>query len=860
MKNALFFIILSFTSSIFAQFTDNFSDGDFTSNPTWIGETDKFIVTPEQQLRLNAPAIQEDSYLSVQSGAINNATWEFFARTNFNPSSTSFTRVYLASNNSNLRNPLNGYFVLIGDTQDKISLFRQTGSTRTEIIQGVSGSVNVNNVLVKIKVTRDDVGNWTLQHDVGLTGSFFTEGSTFDDTHIQSNFSGVYCQYIASRSTEFYFDDFVVTGTPLLDTEIPNLTEVTFNSNTQLVLNFNEPVNALSAQSSNFSVNNGIGAPVSATLNPNNGAQIILDFSNQFVDNTNYILTANNISDLAGNIAPTINHPFLYFEFSIPQFGEIRINEIMADESPSMGQPLAEYVELYNTTGKTFQLQGYRICNDNSCGTIQNATLGAYGYLVITTTGGLGLFPDVNSINATSFPGLKNAGDEVSLRNPTETLIIDQMSYTLATYQDDTKTDGGYSLELINPFNPCLGADNWRATNSPVGGTPGAQNSIFDDSPDVTPPFLVSAFKIAPNTLELIFNERIESNQLLNMQIEIESDANLLEILVEGEYANTAVIIFDQDFAVNQVYPFSILNLIDCSGNVANINSSFVLTDNVAVGDIVINEILFNPVTGGADYVEIYNRSNKFVNLKDWKIGNLSGGVPANLVTISSTNLIFAPDTYYVMTVDSNQVKQTYVNNGFGRFIHVSLPTYASADGNVYLLNEASFVVDSLSYLETWHFRLIDDRKGKSLERINPFGATQNQDNWQTASETVGWGTPGIQNSQYLNPQSLGEFSINPTVISPDNDGYEDFAFFSYSLPESGMLGTIKIYDENGRMVREYLNNHYFDQAGELKWDGLDDNGIKCRIGRYIVIFNAISIQTGLSLNFKKAVVIAGKV
>ncbi len=861
MRLILLFWVTFYGSAISAQFSDNFSDGNFTSNPTWIGETGKFLVSPEQQLRLFInPLTAGTAYLSTNSQSIENATWEFFVRLDFNPSSTNFARVYLVSNSSVLDGPLNGYFVLIGDTPDKISLFRQTGTTRTEIITGQSGTVNLNNVLVKIKVTRDAQGNWELLRDVNLSGTYTSEGTALDNTHIQSLFTGVYCQFTQTRSQHFYFDDFVVSGQPFVDNDPPVFMNLAFPSNNQLVLTFNEALATNAASVANFSVNNGIGSPTSAYINPQNNTQIILDFAGVFTDNTNYLITINNVADLAGNIVPSFIQPFLYYELSIPQFGEIRINELMADENPSVGQPLAEYVELFNTTNKTFQLQGYRICNDNSCGTIQSAILPANGYLIITATSGLGLFPSVNSINATSFPGLKNTGDQVSLKNPTQTLIIDQMSYNVNSYQDPNKSDGGYSLELINPFNPCLGADNWRATDSPTGGTPGAQNSVFNNAPDVIPPFVVSAFVTASNVLEITFNESMEVNELLSMSIVVDFMGNIIEIQADNEYTNKVQVIFDQPFSPNVLYNFTIENLTDCSGNTTTINSSFVLADQVSTNDLIINEVLFNPVTGGADYVEIFNRSQKFVNLKDWKIANLSNGVPSNMCTIASQNLILAPQAYIVLTTDSTQVKQTYVNHGVGTFIQMTLPTFANAEGNVYLLSETSMVVDSLSYSEKWHFRLIDDRKGKSLERINPFGPTQNQDNWQTASETVGWGTPGIQNSQYLNPQALGAFTIQPTVISPDNDGFEDFAFFKYELPELGMLGTIKIYDEQGRMVREYLNNHYFDQSGELKWDGLDDNGIKCRIGRYVVIFSATAIQSGSTLSFKKAVVIAGKV
>jgi hypothetical protein len=861
MKQIFLLLILSIFHQLSAQFTDNFSDGNFSSNPTWTGETDKFIVNGLNQLQLFAPAVTDDAYLSTESAAIENASWEFFVRLNFNPSSTNYARVYLVSDNENLKGALNGYFVYIGGTADKISLFRQSGTVRTEIITGTSGSVNVTNVQVKIRVMRDDIGNWTLERDTALTNEFVTEGSVFDNTHFQSSYFGVYCDYTQTRSQHFFYDDIVVTGNPYIDTEAPVFQELSILSENQLLLQFNENLGVSSANILNFSVNNGVGNPEFAEINPLNNSQIILTFEDNFVDNTNYVLGVSNISDLTGNIMTNFTEPFYYFVFSIPVFGEIRINEIMADETPSIGMPLTEYVELFNTTNKTFNLQGYRICNDNACGTIQSSILPPNGYLIITPTSGLPLFTDfgINAINATSFPGLKNAGDEVSLKNPTLTTTLDMMTYTTASYQDPSKSNGGYSLELINPFSPCLGNDNWRATNSVVGGTPGAINSVFNDSPDVTPPIVISSFLISPNTLQIKFNELIENIELMNLNFTTNTQNEIANIVVNGSYSNQVNLVFEDNFLPNVIYTYNIANLNDCEGNTANLSGTFVLTSLAEIGDIVINEILFNPVTGGSDYVELYNNSEKFINLKDWNMANLSNGNPANFRIIASQNLIFEPHTYLALTVDSVQVKQTYVNHGVGRFVYCNLPTYANANGNVLLMDPNSAVIDSVSYLEKWHFTLISDKKGKSLERINPNGPSNSPSNWQTASENSGWGTPGMQNSQYLNPQAQGQFSVEPTVISPDNDGFEDFAIFTYALPEPAMVGTIRIFDENGRPVRELVNNYFFDQSGELKWDGLDDNGTKCRVGRYLILFEVYSTQTGTTLVFKQVVVVSTK-
>jgi len=859
MKQLITLLFLGFASFSFAQITDNFTDNNFTSDPIWTGETNKFIVNAQNQLQLFAPVVADEAYLSTESGAIENASWEFFVRLNFNPSSTNYARVYLSSNTENLKGTLNGYFVYIGGTAVKISLFKQTGTTRTEIITGVSGSVNVSNVQVKIRVTRDDIGNWTLERDTSLTDVYVSEGNVFDDTHFQSTYFGVYCDYTQTRSQHFYFDNFMVTGDPYIDSDAPIFQEISISSSNQLTLQFNENLGSASENLLNFSVDSGIGNPESALINSLNNSQILLTFEDDFADNTTYNLSVNNVGDPTGNTTPNFSEPFYYFELSIPQFGEIRINEFMADESPSAGQPLTEYVELYNTTEKTFDLAGYKICNDNACGTIQAVTLGPNGFLIITPTSGLTLFSGIPLINATSFPSLKNNADEVILMNPTQTENIDFVAYNASTYQDPSKAEGGYSIELINPFNPCLGNDNWRATNSTIGGTPGAANSIFNDSPDTTLPSLVSAFLTSSNTLELIFSERFEAVELSNLNFSLEFVNNIDEVILVGNYTDKVVLVFQDNFLPNTLFNFTISNLADCSGNVANITGSFVVSSEAVVGDVLINEILFNPVTGGADYVEVYNNSDNFINLKDWNMANLSGGVPPNYRIISVQNLILEPHSYLALTIDSIQVKQTYVNHGYGKFVYCNLPTYSNSDGNVVLIDPNNTVIDSVSYLEKWHFTLISDEKGKSLERINPNGLSNSAGNWQTASENSGWGTPGIQNSQYLNPQAQGQFSVEPSVISPDNDGFEDFAIFTYALPESGMVGNIKIFDENGRPILELVNNYFFAQSGELKWDGLDNNGTKCRVGRYLISFDVFSSQTGTTLAFKRVVVVAAK-
>ena len=205
------FFLLFLPMITFAQFTDSFSDGDFTNNPNWLGDVGVFEVDTNFTLHLN-DSIANTSSLVTQSQSIINGEWIFSVRLDFAPSTNNYARVYLVSDEQDLTGPLNGYFVKIGGqsgTVDDISLYSQMGTNYTEVIDGIDSLVS-NYPDISVKVTRDSIGNWELLLDTN--GGFFSQGVAFENSITESDYFGVFCKYTITRSSKFWFDNFNVTG------------------------------------------------------------------------------------------------------------------------------------------------------------------------------------------------------------------------------------------------------------------------------------------------------------------------------------------------------------------------------------------------------------------------------------------------------------------------------------------------------------------------------------------------------------------------------------------------------------------------------------------------------------------------
>ena len=576
--------LILLNNQIQAQLNEDFSDGDFTSNPLWNGDVANFIVNGAMELQLNAPSVTDTSYLVTETGILdfsNSITWEFRMNLLFSPSSNNTGRFYLCSNQENLKGSLNGYYIRIGESGsvDKIKLYRQDGNSSTLLATGLYGAYGVNPD-ARIRVTRDLAGNWLVEADSLGGFNFIFEAGATDTDHTFSKYSGLWCKYTTSNSTDFIFDDISIVGNVIVDNDPPSVFSANVSGPNLIDLTFNESVS---------------------------------------------------------NSAEDINNYFL----------------------PGDGNPLI-------------------VTNNN-------------------------------------------------------------------------------------------------------------------------------------NVYELMFNTPFTAGANLSLEIS---------------------------------------NIEDLSSNILNDTIAVIVPDTALEGEVLVNEILFDPFTGGSDYVELYNNSSKSIDLYNYMVANHDDGVD-NYKDIP-INYILSPGEYALLTEDSAATAAAYTSRNSTVFIEMDLPTFNNDSATVYVLNPDSLMLDAFSYDKDMHFELINDAEGVSLERIDQNAETNNAFNWHSAAETVGWGTPGIENSQnYLSISSGMFFSVETPVFSPDNDGYEDVGVFSFTMENAGYVANLYIYDHHGRIVKQLLKNELLGAEGTVSWDGVINNGEKGRAGIYIVYFEVFDLQGNVSAEKK---------
>jgi len=1130
--------ITSFVSK--AQIFDDFSDGNFTSNPGWFGDTAKFKITSSSAIPPEMkPALQSDgdgsdtTILYLPNSMISNTEWRFWIKLSFNTSGNNYARVYLVSDEPDLKNELNGYFVQVGGSNDSISLQKQTGLTSEIIIQGTYAYTGNSTNKLRIKVTRDETGNWSLFSDTEGGYNFQEEGSAFDTGYNSTGYFGIYCKYTSSNATKFYFDDFYVNEI-IIDTIPPEIESVSVFSQTSLNIAFSEQVEPATAGNIlNYVVNNGVGNPVMATPDGNNASVVHLEFQQPFLPEVQYSIVISNVQDLAGNAMTGDTATFTYFEptstyaydivineimadvnpapanlpekdflelynrtstainlqgwtiklknnstpvtfpavviepdsflivvkssdvedfeifgavaglpgfslnnetklvlrnesgsyihsvnytkawykdeekqeggwsieqidpdyacageqnwmaafdesggtpgrqnsvdmqnISFPQITEIEplsltslkigfshfmdssslvnpfaytindgfgnpasassqtasfnevtlnfsspfemskeyslsitdtisdctgnfiqlnspyifaipdeaqpydivINEILADPNPPVGLPEYEFIEIYNTTDKYLGIKDWKLTIGTVEKGLSNIILAPNEYLILTSDNAKPLYNLFGKTYGLSSLALPNSGASLRLINSSGT-VISSVFYDVDWYNDESKAEGGWSLEQIDPLNPCPGKDNWTEAIAAQGGTPGSINSVNEEN--LTVPDILKIEIVDNSTIEVFYNMEMDFETMSDVQnYEIDKGiGNPVSAYPDGTFTDRIFLKINYEMIKRVVYTLTVKGeMKDCAGNniTTDIEKRFGIPEPAAKNDVVINEVLFNPLGDGVDFVEIYNRSDKIIAPSDLELGT----VKENQFEPNDTTFKSIPDDksmllkgeYLVLTKNPGIVKEQYFTENPDAFIKMnSFPSYPNDRGTVIVQTKTGVMTDAFDYDEEMHYPLLVSVDGVSLERINYDRPAKDATNWHSASKESGYATPGYKNSQFSDFTDIEDpVTVEPEIFSPDNDGYNDVVNIGYRFSNPGYTANITVFDSEGRLIKYLVRNELLGTEGAFSWDGTDENNQKAGIGIYVIFFEAFDLNGNVK-RYKKTTVLGGR-
>jgi hypothetical protein len=531
---------------------------------------------------------------------------------------------------------------------------------------------------------------------------------------------------------------------------------------------------------------------------PTGGTNFISEFSlfDNTYNQTNFlglscIYTSSNATKFyfdniyfGNEIPPTV--------INTPNVRSVVINEVYADPTPSEGMPDAEYIELYNADSLPYELSGWKLVNSTTEKTIPPFLLNPNEYVIICDANSTYLFP--NSIGISALTALTNSLDSLTLIDLSNN-VIDLVSYSDQWYNSAEKSDGGWSLEQMNPYKICSGKFNWSASNNSIGGTPGIQNSIFNNSPDTQGPQLISWNINQANQVTLVFNESIDTTLSSNFICTNTQISN-----VHLSESNTVVVItFNANLQPETFYTITQSALSDCEGNVSNFSLEIYQGKTPEFGDLIFTEILADPdpVVQGipSEFIEVYNKSSHTLELHGLSINSC----------VFEGNQLLLPNEYLILGDITQSLSFLSTSN---KLLIPSFPTLTNS-GMLLKLSMNGMHLDSIGYSVDWFNNSFKANGGWSLELVNPNLPCSTSNNWLPCENEIG-NSPGYENSIY----SLMSDVSKPELLYLTLEDSSLALHFNEPVTLNGNL----FQEENliGNFIFENASNEIFLSGNEL--------------------------------------------
>jgi hypothetical protein len=784
------------------------------------------------------------------------SSWQCTIRYDYAPSSTNYWAVFLTNNElPDEYGCINNGMVLgvnfIGNS-DELMLWRVSDGQVTCLLNtAFNWEDNITSgQSVNLKLVRSVNGAYSL--GIEASGNAYTDlGSANDRSFAQFNAFTLFNKYTSTHDQGLHMDNVFINGGFENDNDSPEVETLGIVTSSTIEVQFSEPV--LCDAESDWCID-GIGcgkALQTITDNP------VIDLPGRLIPGETYTLHLPPVQDVYGNpVEESQRRQPLYYQGP----GDVIISEIMADPSPAVMLPEAEYIELFNTCSDELNLIHWILTIGNHRVELPAFNLPAGEYALICDTGFVPQFDTgIRIIPIQHMPALNNTGTEILLQDRSGKLIH-AVQYNEIWFESSEKKEGGWSLEIINPMNPCSGGFNWNESLDFRGGTPGERNSVYKVKEANRPPELWRVAVTDTGSLMLYFSEPMDSLSLTEVSYySVDHSVGFpTEIKVAWPVAERVELFFDAGFDPGIEYEITLTSdLFDCAGArlVQKSDIIFSVPHAADSADIVINEIMFDPEPGLNEYIELYNNAESTIDLRNCRlcVGELAD--TGKIITTEYWPML--PGTYAVIADGYSAIDCPGI---FEKADHIvampDMPGLPNSGGTVFLQNEQVNNLDMACYSPDQHHEVILKTKGVSLERISPNRSGIDEQNWHSASADAGYKTPAESNSQFSEEEMKVNLTISPETITPNEDGRDDELLISYEMDKPGYMAGIFIFDLEGRLQYTLANGTLLGTEGTYVYSGRDDEGRMLPTAYYVLFFNAYN-EKGDRYVIKRAFVVA---
>ena len=784
--------------------------------------------------------------------------WTFLIRHGYDPSASNNWQVYLMSDS----NPsalaegatLNGFAagVNLNGYDDTLRLWKIKNGTPSVI---ATCPVNWQNDIgtddrAKIIVERSLSGTWKIavydKHD-NLKGN----ASGTDNELFRSSFFVINYRYTSTRDRLLWFDDLKIDCIFHEDNQPPVVLICKVSGINSLDLTLDEDPSDDFTLLSNFSLAGGDNFLIGIIRK---GEKLFsLSFCNKFSNKTLNKLIINHLCDRSSNCVERIS---VEFTLIAPDPGDVIITEIMADPLPAVSLPGKEYLEIANSSDFKFNLKRWSLSTESQSTSFPDVEIKAGDYFILcppADTIAFSCFGKV--IGLKSFPPLTDEGRMLWISDSLGNLIHGVV-YSSAWYGNKLKETGGWSLEMIDSRYPFYAEGNWEASSSGTGGTPGKINSSARSNPDPSFSGIENVFPSDSVTINVTFSETIFNIAGSREKILI-GDKAVSSVSSSDPLLRTFVVRSPVSLGKGEVYSMNISSdVADFAGNsISRASFRFGLPEKAGRGDIVFNELLFNPFRDEPDYIELYNNSDKVADASQLYLAsiNTDSGDTSEIKPLSDEHRCIVPGAFFTVTSDRGRVIERYSTSDPENIFNApTLPSMPDDRGHLLLLNRSLDLVDEVTYTEGMQYPLLAGNEGVSLEKIRPGMESNESTNWHSASEGSGWGTPGRENSVFSRgPEGDDLITFSSARISPDNDGIDDVLVIDIDAAGFGNVVSVTLFDETGGYVKKLRENFFAQTRVSVVWDGTSDDGSLVETGVYIVFIELYN-DKGKTKSWKK--------